>query len=79
MKASEIFKEEAKKELAHLSEEVVLEVTHFMLDKLIPRLALESDEQAIKSACGVAQMIVPVVRPMLIAAIDKIDGISNAV
>jgi hypothetical protein len=79
MKASEILKEEIKKELGHISEEIVMEITKFTLDKLIPRLALDAEEPSVRSACGVAQMIVPVIKPMLIVAIDKIDGeIGNA-
>lgn len=62
MKASEILAEEAKKQGIEAAE-LVLKQAFELLEAVAPRLALEADEPAAKSAGGFFAMILPSVKP----------------
>lgn len=74
MKTLEIVKEEFKKSGLEVAEEVAEKVTCVLFDKVIPRLAVEAEEQGIKSACFFISPIAPVIKSELLKLEDKIDG-----
>lgn len=74
MKALEILKEELSKEGLNAAEEAVIKIVEVIDAKVLPRLALEADEQAVKAIAGVAIPVFKALKPALLKSIDKIDG-----
>lgn len=79
MKTSEIIVGELKKMFPEIAEEVIVKATLTFTDVIIPKLALEAEEAPVKAIAGILVMILPVLKPSLMNAIDKIDGHTDAI
>jgi len=74
MKTVEIVKEEFKKIGLDIAEDAVIAATKVLIEKIVPRLALEADESAIKAVAAVAAPLLVFVEPKILELADKIDG-----
>ena len=74
MKTLEILKDELKKSGLELGEEVVEKVIKITFERIVPRLALEAEENQIKAIAGVMLIASPAIEQALLKAADKIDG-----
>jgi len=78
MKALEIVVEEFKKEGIELLEENAKTATKILFEKVIPRLALESDESVVKMIAGVLVLAGPALEGSLLKLADQINKADNA-
>ena len=74
MKAVEILKEEFEKEGMDIAEEVLASVVKIIGEKVLPRLAIEADESAVKAVAAIGIPVFKALEPSLLVAIDKLDG-----
>ena len=74
MKTKDIIVEELKKAGLNMAEEEAKLAFNALCDGIIPRLAMEADEAMIKSASALLLMALPTFKPVVLEAIDKIDG-----
>lgn len=73
MKTFDILKEELKKEGLDIAEEVLVKFVNVIDQKILPRIAIEADEPAVKAVAAVAIPVFGALKPALLGAIDKID------
>jgi hypothetical protein len=71
MKSSLIIAEELKKAGVVLEEEALEQVEQVFAHKIIPRLALEADESAVKMIAGGMMLVLPALEPALEKAMDR--------
>lgn len=77
MKSGAIILEELKKGGLDIAEETAIQVTKIVFEKAIPRLALEAEENVVKSICAVVALAGKPIEEALFKMIDKIDGEEN--
>ena len=73
MKSAQIISEELKAAGLPLAEEVVQQIVDVATKKIIPRLAAEADESAVKAVAGVALLALPALEP----AIEKLEDFNK--
>jgi hypothetical protein len=78
MKALEIVVDEFKKEGIELLEENAKTITKILFDKVLPRLAVESEESAVKMVAGVAVLAGPAIKESILKLADNINKADNA-
>ena len=73
MKSTDIIMEELKKEGLIVAEAVAQKLEQCIFHKIVPRLAAEADEPAVKMIAGGAMMVIPALEPVVEKAIDGIS------
>lgn len=69
-KELEIVKEEFEKAGIDMAEEVLEKAVSTLCEKVVPRLAIESEKPAIKAVAGVVAMAYPTLKPAIEKATD---------
>ena len=70
MKSVQIMVEEFKKSGIILAEEALDQVEKVFVHQIIPRLAIEADEAAVKLIAGGCMLVLPALEPAIEKAID---------
>lgn len=73
MKSVDIVKTELAKSGIVLAEELVHGIVDCLVKKILPELALNADESAIKAVAGVACLALPALMP----AIEKLEDLNH--
>jgi hypothetical protein len=74
MKTAQIVAEELKSAGLEIMEDSLVKVINCLSDKILPRLALEADEAAVKAVASVGIIVISALKPAILGAVDKIDG-----
>lgn len=78
MKATQIIVSEFEAAGLAIAEEVAEKIINITFDKVMPRLAVEADEQLVKSVAAVIVATSGITKPMALKAVDGIDKSDNA-
>ena len=74
MTSVEIIKEEFKAAGLEMAEETAKKFFLVLEGKIIPRLATEATDEKIKALASISGVVIGAMKPIVLAAIDKIDG-----